>query len=118
LDRLFNHACTDVCYSRIPLKYTVISRTLNILLSSHCKAVVLNPNHVLRLSDLILFQELRVFLPVRIICWLCITVGGDNQSFTTARMFYMGRQVIVLTLVAESLAVNLHMAGYFLHKCH
>jgi len=70
------------------LKYTVISRTLNILLSSHSKAVALNQNHDLRLSDLILFQELRVFLLVRIICWLCISVGGDNQSFTTTRMFY------------------------------
>lgn len=52
LDPVFSHTCTDVLQP-VPLKYTVISSTLNILLSSHCKAVVLNQNHVLRLSDLI-----------------------------------------------------------------
>ena len=88
MDPVFNHACTDLCYSRNALNYAVISLTLDLLLKYHFKAPVLNKNHDSRPSDLIFFQELLVFLPVRIICWLRITVGGDNQSFTTDRMFY------------------------------
>jgi len=113
---IFVQICvTAVC---IPLDCTVISRTLNILLSSHCKAVLLKQNHDLRLSDLILFQELRMFLPVRIICWLCITVGGDNQSFTTTRMFCWEEKSLCLLWRQKVWPLIHTWPSYILHKCH